>query len=204
MSIENHEIGSLRVSELLNMKAGYNPRKISEDEYEALRRSLSRWGMVEPVVVNRRTNTVVGGHQRIDAIESLEGGDHEVPVIWVDLSENEEKALNLALNRISGDWEWAGVAKLLEELADDPDDELLRMTGFSPAEIEPLLEGEFKAPEATEHSLVDDDLTHVTLSQDQRESVMEAVEEYRGEERLSIGASLKGICEEWLTRRRSD
>jgi ParB/RepB/Spo0J family partition protein len=88
--------------------APYNPRKISEQQLEALARSMKEFGVVDPVISNR-DGTVIGGHQRIRAAERL--GLSELPVIYVDLPKEKEKALNLALNRISGEWdEMDGVA----------------------------------------------------------------------------------------------
>src|ERR1700722_6117278 len=79
--------------------ATYNPRKIEPKELNKLKRSLTRFGFVEPVVANKDM-TVIGGHQRLKAAEAL--GIVEVPVIFVDIPKGDEKALNLALNRISG------------------------------------------------------------------------------------------------------
>ena len=83
--------------------ADYNPRKITDHQMSALKRSLERWGFVEPVVLNERTGRIVGGHQRVAA--ALELAMSEVPVIKVILDEDAEKALNIALNKISGEWD---------------------------------------------------------------------------------------------------
>ncbi len=76
--------------------APYNPRMISDAAARGLRASLRRFGLVQPIVWNRRTKHVVGGHQRIDALKSL--GKTEAQVVLVDLPESEEKALNVTLN----------------------------------------------------------------------------------------------------------
>src|SRR5260221_2643077 len=93
------------------MAAAYNPRRITDHDLAALRRSLKFFGVVEPIIVNRRTGRIVGGHQRVKAAEA-EGID-ELPVVQVDLDEPTEKQLNLALNRISADWDETGLAQLL-------------------------------------------------------------------------------------------
>lgn len=92
--------------------AEYNPRKIDKRAAEGLLASLRRFGLVQDVVVNRRTvgkgwpkgahSTIVGGHQRVAALQV--DGAKEIPVTWVDLSEADERALNIALNNphISG------------------------------------------------------------------------------------------------------
>lgn len=100
--------------ELVEMAAEYNPRKITDEEMEALRGSLRRWGCVEPIVANRRTNCVVGGHQRVLAA-SLEGLN-DLPVVWVDIDVENEKALNLALNQISGSWDYIKLEQVMSDL----------------------------------------------------------------------------------------
>jgi DNA modification methylase len=76
--------------------APYNPRAISPDALDGLRHSVERFGCVEPIIWNRRTGHVVGGHQRLKVLERL--GETETQVVVVDLPEAEEKALNVALN----------------------------------------------------------------------------------------------------------
>ena len=117
------------------MAAPYNPRKISDHDLEALRRSLKFFGVVEPVVVNRRTGRVVGGHQRVKAAEAE--GIAELPVVTVDLDEPSEKQLNLALNRISGEWNEEALAQVLAELQAAGAD--MGLTGFKVGEVEKYL-----------------------------------------------------------------
>ena len=78
------------------MPAPYNPRTISAEALAGLRGSVERFGLVEPVVWNRRTGHVVGGHQRLKVLQAM--GETSTQVIVVDLPEVEEKALNIALN----------------------------------------------------------------------------------------------------------
>lgn len=130
------ELDARKTSDLLAMRAPYNPRTISDHDLAALRRSLREWGIVQPVVVNTRTNRVVGGHQRVVAAQAE--GIAELPVRYVDLDEVSEKKLNLALNRISGEWDDEALRTLLVSLNEsDPAD--LDLTGFSFAELEALL-----------------------------------------------------------------
>lgn len=121
------------IATLLGMRAPYNPRKISDEQLAALRKSLRVFGAVEPVVANRRTGFIVGGHQRVKAAEAE--GLASLPVTWVDLDETAERQLNLALNKISGEWDEPALAKLLEELGGAAVD----LTGFSGAEVDDLL-----------------------------------------------------------------
>jgi len=118
--------------------APYNPRKDlrpGDPEYEALRRSIGHWGLVEPLVWNERTGNLVGGHQRLKVL--IEQGVQEVEVSVVDLDPEDEKALNLALNKIQGDWDEDKLGGVLEELDRYGYD--LDLTGFSEHEVEELI-----------------------------------------------------------------
>lgn len=111
------EIKVMRLAEL--KRADYNPRHIGDEQRKALKESLKRFGLVEPLVWNKRTGTLVGGHQRISILE--EEGVKETPVVIVDLPLVEEKALNIALNsqEISGQFEFAKLDEQLKELEQD-------------------------------------------------------------------------------------
>ena len=74
----------------------YNPRKIDDKAMEGLKASLKRFGVVQPIVWNKQTGKIVGGHQRVKALAAQ--GAKEAPVIVVDIDEKEEMALNLTLN----------------------------------------------------------------------------------------------------------
>ena len=93
-----------------------NPRSMSAAEMEKLKRSIREFGFVEPLVVRRQDDTVIGGHQRLAAVKAR--GMTRVPVIYVDLSEAQAKVLAVALNNISGDWNLPKLGELLEELRD--------------------------------------------------------------------------------------
>lgn len=113
-----------------------NPRRIADDELDALERSLRQFGFVQPVIVRREDATVIGGHQRLLAARRL--GYSSVPVVWLDISTDQAHLLNLALNRISGDWDEALLARLLAELQAIPDVDL-SLSGFADDEIRDLL-----------------------------------------------------------------
>lgn len=131
MQLKNLPISSLTL-------AGYNPRKDlqpGDADYEKLKRSLSEFGYVEPVIWNRTTGQVVGGHQRLKVLADL--GYESVDCVVVELDETREKALNIALNKISGYWDESKLALLIADLdAADFDAEL---TGFDEAEIQSLI-----------------------------------------------------------------
>ncbi len=121
--------------------ADYNPRKISDAEMASLKRSIQRFGFVDPVVVNRRrvkgwlradrARVIVGGHQRVRAAQEL--GHRAVPVVYVDLPPDDEKLLNLALNKISGEFDLPKLAEILQDLRKAQAD--LESSGFSQREV---------------------------------------------------------------------
>jgi DNA modification methylase len=111
-----------------------NPRRIDEDELAALTRSLRRWGVVQPVLARRDDKTIVGGHQRLLAARRL--GMETVPVIWLDLDVEQSRLLNLALNRINGEWDEQLLARLVADLGDSVD---LSLSGFGDDELKDLL-----------------------------------------------------------------
>ena len=128
MEIVKKQIDSL-------IPAEYNPRKDltpSDPEYQRLKRSVEEFGYVEPVIYNKRTGVVVGGHQRLKVLKEL--GFREIDCVEIDIDETQEKALNIALNKISGSWDDVKLKELLTELKSlDYDVEL---TGFAVSELE--------------------------------------------------------------------
>ncbi len=129
--------GQLAVEDLVERKADYNPRKMSKHDAERLRESMREFGVVEPVIVNIKTGNVVGGHQRIDAAAEMKL--ETMPVRFVDLSDEQEKALNVALNRISGEWAYEDLSEILGDLPQD----MLALTGMRADELETLLAAEW-------------------------------------------------------------
>ena len=118
--------------------ADCNPRKElgpGDPEFDKLKRSLDEFGYVEPVIWNKTTGRVVGGHQRITALKAL--GYEDVDCVVVELDETREKALNVALNKINGEWDQDKLALLIADLdASDFDAEL---TGFDDEEIQAMI-----------------------------------------------------------------
>lgn len=130
MTIEKKHIDTL-------LPADYNPRKdlkAGDPEYEKLKRSIEQFGYVEPVIWNKATERIVSGHQRIKVLREM--GLESLDCVVVELSEEREKALNIAMNKISGEWDKDKLALLITELqAEDLD---ISLTGFDPAEIDDL------------------------------------------------------------------
>lgn len=118
--------------------APYNPRiDLGPDDprYRRIVASLDTFGLVEPLVWNKRTGHLVGGHQRFKVLVAQ--GATDAPVSVVDLPLEKEKALNLALNKVGGDWDTQLLAELLNDLAGQDID--LELTGFTESETEHLL-----------------------------------------------------------------
>lgn len=96
----------------------YNPREMTEKQAEDLSNSLKRFGLVDPLIVNKhkdRKNILVGGHQRLIIAKKL--GHKEVPVTYVNLSLEMERELNIRLNQNSGQWDWDALGNFF-----DPDE----------------------------------------------------------------------------------
>lgn len=125
------------------LPADYNPRKDlkpGDAEYEKLKRSIEQFGYVEPVIWNKTTGRVVGGHQRLKVLMDM--GMTEVDCVVVEMDADKEKALNIALNKISGDWDKDKLALLIADLQGADFD--VSLTGFEPAEIDDLFKDTLK------------------------------------------------------------
>ena len=113
--------------------ADYNPRTISEDAKKRLRKMLAKHGLVQPLVWNKQTGNLVSGHQRLSALDALEKTkDYELQVAVVDLSERDEKILNVQLNNPSmqGEWDMGKLIEMSEEAHIDPSE-----FGFSDGDV---------------------------------------------------------------------
>ena len=120
--------------------AAYNPRvdlQPGDADYDKLERSVDEFGCVEPLIWNRRTGNLVGGHQRLKILKAR--GETYVDVSVVDLSPERERALNVALNKIGGDWDERKLADLLTGLAETPEFDV-SLTGFDDSDRSALLD----------------------------------------------------------------
>ena len=128
------EFKKLPIGELI--PASYNPRKrlkAGDREYEKIKNSILEFGYVDPVIVNKDL-TVIGGHQRITVLKDL--GHTDISCVVIDIDKTKEKALNVALNKISGEWNKELLADLIQELQFLDYD--VSFTGFDPPELEQL------------------------------------------------------------------
>lgn len=130
--------------------ADYNPRKLNPEQLDSICRSIVQFGFVEPLVVRDEDLLIVGGHQRVIALKHLLSGkfnldgvavryelpNGEVPVMPVQgLSDQGAKMLNLALNRVGGEWDYERLPALLSELSKEVTLTDLVVTGFTASEI---------------------------------------------------------------------
>lgn len=126
----NIDIRQVPISKL--KAAVYNPRKWSDEAIKGLTESISKFGLVDPILVNNapeRMNIVIGGHFRLKVAKDL--GYKEVPVVYITIPDIEkEKELNLRLNKNIGDWDW--------DLLAGYDDSLLADVGFSSSELDEI------------------------------------------------------------------
>ena len=136
MKIEKIKIEKLNPAE-------YNPRKDlkpGDPEYEKLKNSILTFGYVEPVLWNKRTSNIIGGHQRYKVLVEL--GEKEIDCVVVDMDSENEKALNIALNKVSGDWDKDKLMLLIEDLQGVDFD--VSLTGFDSAELDDLFKDSLK------------------------------------------------------------
>ena len=142
--------------------AAYNPRKKlkpGDKEYEKIKNSIKEFGFADPLVVNSDM-TIIGGHQRLTVAIDL--GYTEVPCAVVNIDKTREKALNIALNKITGEWDENMLADLLKDL--EASDFNTALTGFEPPEMEQLF-NKVCDKDVTEDSFdVDEELKKPTMS----------------------------------------
>lgn len=154
------EIKELPLKEL--KPAAYNPRKKlkkGDKEYEKIKQSLLKFGYVDPIIVNEDL-TVIGGHQRLTVLKDL---DYETAkCVIVDLPKEDEKALNIALNKITGQWDEALLADLLLDLQES--DFNLDLTGFEPPEIDDILSNVHDKELSEDEFDVEEELKKPTVS----------------------------------------
>ena len=136
--IIHREINSLIFAE-------YNPRQLTKDQYQNLKDSISRYGLVDPIIVNSnkdRKNIIVGGHQRVKVAKDMD--IEYVPVLEVDLTYEKERELNIRLNKNTGEWD-------MDILANNFDMEELIDFGFNDEDLKIFNEEHWKEPVQKEY-----------------------------------------------------
>lgn len=116
--------------------AEYNPRislNENDEEYQKIKNSIEQFGYVDPIIYNEYTNKIVGGHQRYTVLRDLGYETADVSVVYMD--KQNEMALNVALNKVEGEWDRDKLREVLEELEEDK----LSFTGFDEDEIDSII-----------------------------------------------------------------
>lgn len=175
--------------------AEYNPRKTlkpGDTEYEALKNSLERFGLAEPLIVNKATERLISGHQRLNVLKA--SGIKEAEVVLVELNEDQEKLLNIALNKIDGDWDYKKLEVLFEDIkADD-----IKFTGFTPEELKNLFDSDFSDLEGDEEKksqdVGDKDKNNKNLDIPEQSSMLK-------EFNIFLSFPTKELAEKWLKDR---
>jgi hypothetical protein len=136
-TVSSYKVEEWKIEKVIEAIADYNPRVIDERTLNSLAGNVEEFGMLLPCVINQRTNRMVGGHQRLKVARI--NGLETVPVHLVDLDEASEKALNLALNKIEGRWDYG----LLEQaLADVSEGDILSLSGFTESDLVEIMSGQ--------------------------------------------------------------
>lgn len=156
--------------------AEYNPRRISEDEFNSLSNSIAEFGLVDPIIINLNNNKIIGGHQRYDVLMNEHLNDNEKynnlklirlgDIGWVFSEDSltvkdeaHEKALNIALNKISGEWDNEKLHELFTDLDMSGFD--INLTGFDDIEIKHLnFEQDILFDDDEDWELNESDLAH--------------------------------------------
>ena len=187
--------------------ADYNPRKKltpSDPEYKNIERSLKEFGYVDPIIINQ-DGTIIGGHQRCTVLQDL--GETEADVIVLDLSKDDEKALNIALNKIGGEWD---MQKLRDALGDLTLSKLdVNTTGYSDDELQVVLGDDLLEKEHEDPTV---DRMAFTLSLEQYADLQQALKiigaKYKPDQMVTFGNTNKTgnkiymVVKEWAAQKK--
>jgi len=188
--------------------AAYNPRKDlkpGDKEYQLLEKSIKEYGFIEPLIWNRTNGNLIGGHQRLKILKAR--GDTEVEVSVVELDDVREKACNIALNKISGEFDDGKLSDILGELSAIPDFDI-ELTGFDIDDPMVLSPDEF----GNDFTLPDGDKAPFqqmtfTLADEQAELVKSCIKHINDDDVETFGNengngnALYAVCLEWEERR---
>lgn len=145
--------------------ADYNPRKDLQEadkEYQDIKRGIQTYGLVIPLIMNKRTGNLVNGHQRLKVLKAL--GWTEVDVSVVDMDDKKEKALNLALSRIDGDFDNKALTNVMSEIRAAGIDPIT--LGFTKSEVEKMFPKEMEV-----ESLFGEDVDNPFTGEDRKSVV---------------------------------
>jgi hypothetical protein len=189
------------------LESAWNPNAEDRQTFDALKASIRRNGLVDPLIVRKADNSIIGGHHRLYAVRELmaegwvlPGGT--VPVVYLDVSEEEAKRLSLALNKIRGEPDLDKLGELLRELRDVSDADDLAATGYSPQEIEDLVtlletdrDARVRSIGDADEDDADDGMVELSfhLSPRDAKTVRQEMERIAAEDRLIGGADGKAL-----------
>lgn len=188
--------------------ADYNPRKElkpGDPEFQNIQRSLKEFGYVDPIIINK-DGTIIGGHQRASVLKSL--GYTEADCIVVDLGKQDEKALNISLNKIGGQWDMSLLRDALQDLTLSPVD--VNATGYSDDELSVIL-GDVMLEKQHEESPID--RMTFTFSLEQYADLQQALQiigaKYKPDQMKTFGNTNKTgnriymVVKEWAEQKKS-
>ena len=188
--------------------AEYNPRKElkpGDPEFKNIQRSLKEFGYVDPIIINK-DGTIIGGHQRASVLKFL--GYTEADCIVVDLKKQDEKALNIALNKIGGQWDMSLLRDALQDLTLSPVD--VNATGYSDDELSVIL-GDVMPEKQHEESPID--RMTFTFSLEQYADLQQALQiigaKYKPDQMETFGNTNKTgnriymVVKEWVEQKKS-
>ncbi len=158
--------------------APYNSRIIDKGAKNRLKEGLRKHGLVQPIVWNKRTGNVVGGHQRLEQLDALErSSDYELTVSVIDVSEREEAEINVQLNNPSmqGDWDFDALADLAGEFDLSFDD-----MGFSDTDIDIMFDGDDRFTDLFDTPEVEDIKQNIEKVREARAAGVQALKERNG------------------------
>ena len=183
--------------------AEYNPRQLSKEQFQQIKDSITRFGIVDPIIVNSnkdRKNIIIGGHQRVKV--ALEMGIDAVPCHFINLTRDKERELNIRLNKNTGEWDWDILAGAFDV------DELIEW-GFSEEDLQILQCGydeEFTLPDGDREPI--QQMTF-TLADEQAEEIKMALKIASADNKAETfgnengnGNALYMIVAEWLVQRK--
>tara|TARA_B100001287_G_C22686610_1_gene534226 strand:+ start:3378 stop:3950 length:573 start_codon:yes stop_codon:yes gene_type:complete len=184
MIIENINIKEINLS-------NYNPRLLSKENKKQLKISIEKFGLIDPIILNKnpeRKNILIGGHQRFKICKELKF--KTIPCIYVDLNLNDEKELNIRLNKNIGEFDF----KLLESHFQH---EKLIEWGFSPFQFDeinfiddPDAIIENKINYGSSNSDNDSVTFELTVTSEQKKSIMKKINHYKKNKEISNGQAL--------------
>ena len=200
------EIMTIETKQLSDLKpAPYNPRTSTKKQEQKLQKSLTKFGVVEPIIFNKQTGYIVGGHFRVRELKKL--GYKEVECVVVDLNEADEKELNIRLNANTGEWDFDTLAN--EWNVEDLTEWGLDIPNFDGVSLSDEFSEDFSLPDGDKAPF--QQMTF-TLADEQAEKIKNAIadikqtEEYKYCETMgnenSNGNALYLIVMQWAEQRK--